>query len=440
MNSENKVLNKRLPTLYEVLNQQTTVPVDLWSFYTYLSQFPHAANYLDFWIDIMAHFVLCRDYVKEVRESVLLWDDRRELQSKTIQENRDSISSSILLEALLNDGFLDFQDNKRVSQFLKGDAESLKASQLLDILKRREVNTIINEEGFRLKKNRLSEVLDEFLHNRVKKDTRPTIDTKQLIASANNLINQYILSPEQSPRYLTNLPDRVRKNTIHMVHVEKRHDPDVFENLKSLAFQFMETDCFPKFLSSIALHNLHDDITYKVDSQYSANSRSSLKIYPRTHRVSPFSRWTTLSRVAFGFLFLCIGFWIGYTLIFLDYNRKIRVVTLVPFLLGSYYIVCGIYCLDIIYAFAGVTQALITEKSLTDYEPGYTKRLAIESTSKENVPFYLIIMGGKNRLIKVDHLFILKLMRRRAWWCVFLVIAMTTIFTVIFSCVPGHRI
>lgn len=61
----------RLPTLYEVLNQQTAAPLDLWSFYTYLSQYPHAIVYLDFWTDVMAYLRLCKDYVKGIRESVL---------------------------------------------------------------------------------------------------------------------------------------------------------------------------------------------------------------------------------------------------------------------------------------------------------------------------------------------------------------------------------
>lgn len=52
------IQRERLPTLYEVLIQRTSQPVDLWTFYTFLSQFPYAINYLDFWVDLMTHTTL----------------------------------------------------------------------------------------------------------------------------------------------------------------------------------------------------------------------------------------------------------------------------------------------------------------------------------------------------------------------------------------------
>lgn len=41
-----QIEKERLPTLYEVLLKKTSPPVDLWAFYTFLSQYPYA---IDFW-------------------------------------------------------------------------------------------------------------------------------------------------------------------------------------------------------------------------------------------------------------------------------------------------------------------------------------------------------------------------------------------------------
>lgn len=134
-----QIQRERLPTLYEVLIQVTKAPVDSWEFYTYLSQFPYAIDYLDFWIDLMAHIRLCKDYVKGVRESVEFNETiaSRNRDEVNIEDDNESVSSSVLLDALLNEGYLDFQNTKRVSQFLQGDTnDSPRVSRLVDGWKR----------------------------------------------------------------------------------------------------------------------------------------------------------------------------------------------------------------------------------------------------------------------------------------------------------------
>ena len=39
----------RLPNLFEVLSRRTTAPVDLFSFYIYMSDMQRSVDYLDFW-------------------------------------------------------------------------------------------------------------------------------------------------------------------------------------------------------------------------------------------------------------------------------------------------------------------------------------------------------------------------------------------------------
>ncbi|SCU98308.1 LAFA_0G17040g1_1 [Lachancea sp. 'fantastica'] len=437
----------RLPTLYEVLNRQTSTPVDLWSFYTFLSQYPYAINFLDFWIDTMAHLRLCKDYVKGIRQSVTEWEDSQEkskisdgntngnmdnARAAEIPENRESMSSSLLLEALMNDGFLDFEDSKRVSQFLQGQTDSPRLTRLLESWQKH-TDQDIEDAPFR---SPLTGLVDDFLKTQAHGSQKAHITSKQLLSNAQTIVDTYLRSPIDSPRYLINLPDHMRQQALHMVVTEQRHDPDVFEPLKSLAFQFLEMECFPQFLTSVALHNLHDDLTKEAISSRSYDADQSLG---RTS--NPFSHYTSLSRIVLGMGFLWLGLWLGYVLIFLDYNRGIRVTTIVLFFLGFYFIWTGIYKVDILYALCGVTQSLVSNElvSSKDLEIGLNRNSANHRMG-HRAPVFLRLLGGTSRLVKIRNPLVNGMIKRRAWWCLFLIAMGTGIFTVIFSCVPGYRL
>ncbi|SCV05040.1 LANO_0G17172g1_1 [Lachancea nothofagi CBS 11611] len=430
--------SQRLPTLYEVLNRQTTTPADLWSFYTYLSQYPYAINFLDFWIDAMAHLRLCKDYVRGIRESVVEWEESQERTNNTgdnsgeTRENRDSMTSSLLLEALMNDGFLDFEDSKRVSQFLQGQTDSPRLTKLLGSWQKQTDQEDSTGAPF---KSPLTGLVDEFLKTQAHDSHKAQITSKQLLTNAQTIVDTYLKSPSESPRYLINLPDHMRQTALYMVQTEKRHDPDVFEQLKSIAFQFLELDCFPKFLTCVALHNLHDDITI-IPAQQCSEKR-----YTSKRKSGLFSQYSSLSRIVLGLIFLWLGFWLGYVLVFLNYSRGIRVTTIVPFLLGFYFLWCGIYQIDILFALCGVTQTLVSNDlvSSKDLEMGLNRN-SVNHRMGHQAPFIFRLLGGTSRLVKVRHPLINSMLKRRAWWCLFLVLVGTGIFTVIFSCVPGHRL
>lgn len=417
--------SERLPTLYEVLNQQSAAPLDMWSFYTFLSQYPHAVVYLDFWTDVMAYLRLCKDYVRGIRETVTDSSKRDSgllkgvlIGRSSADPNRESVSSSMLLEALMDDGYLDYKDSKRVSQFLKGETDSVRLSQLLNEWKN------MNEGD-----PNVSELVDGIMKEQMAKDQKPKLTTKQLIANAQAIVNTYLISDQRSERYLHEIPAYLRNETRRLVLDEKRHDPEVFEPVKAIVYQFLEMDCFPKFLSCVALHNLHQEVDFTVAKSGPYRSRS------------PFSQWSTAARLALGLMWWLIAFWIGYTLIFLGYARGIRVVTIVPFFLGAYYIICGIYLIDIVYAFSGVTQTLISKKWLSQMNINTMLNDRSNSIySQHDIPWWLTIFGGRSRLCKVRHPFARSLLIRRAMWCLFLILLITGVLTAIFSAVPARRI
>lgn len=425
-----EIQEARLPTLYEVLIQKTSPPVDLWTFYTYLSQFPYAINYLDFWIDLMAHTRLCKDYINIVRRSLIE-------ESRDRAEDVQSVTTSVLMNTLMMEGEEANEDNE---DKVRGN----KVSRLLEEWARD--NRFGGDERlFNISDTNLPNLMDEFLQsvsrnrnndNGDGEDRIPYISCKQLMNNARHLIRMYIESDSKSERYLSNIPESMRDELIQEVIMDGKYDPLIFHDLKELVYQFLEIDCFPKFLSQVGLHNLHDEISdwrfHKIDREGNSGGGGTYN-GSRT----PFSNYTILSRIIFGLVWLWIGLWIGYTLIFLNYSRSLRVVTVVPFILSMYYIICGLYQVDIIYTWFGVTQRIMYSGNLPTNENAPNKD---DKRDDDDIPWIFILFGGRDRLIRVRHPFIKRLLIRRGLWCTLLVVLFTACLTVIFSCVPGRRL
>lgn len=420
---------ERLPTLYELLIQKTKIPVDLWTFYTYLSQYPYAINYLDFWIDLMAHTRLCKDYINLVRRSLLEESHLHHDENNNNNEDEDdnqSVTTSVLMNTLMEDGHLKFEDNN--GGINVNSPRENKVSVLLEEWRRQS----INDGELNISNQNLSHLMDEFLQqNSNRNSNQPYITTKQLLNNATHLVRTYIENDSKSERYLSNIPEMIRTTIINDVIRDKKYDPEIFNDLKDITYQFLEMDCFPKFLSCVALHNLHDEISDWRFHQISRRDKETQGEYNGGR--TPFSNYTVLSRTLFGLVWIWVGMWIGYTLIFLNYNRAIRVVTLAPFLIGFYSIICGLYQVDIIYALLGVTQKIMYGDS-PDTNTSNNKKQA------SDVPGILMLLGGRQRLVYIQHTFTRRLLLRRGLWCLCVVVLWTAVFTVIFSCVPGKRL
>lgn len=126
----------RLPTLFEVLNLRTQAPVDLWCFYVFMREEYRGIEYLDFWLAVVKHLSLCRNYVRGLRQSIIA--SERDMSS--------SRTSSVLLDTLIQDGTLDDMDSHRLSAFLRGEdpdgnpGSMYRLSALLDTLNPRDQN------------------------------------------------------------------------------------------------------------------------------------------------------------------------------------------------------------------------------------------------------------------------------------------------------------
>lgn len=405
----------RLPTLYEVLNRRTQEPVDLWSFYVYMRDYQNAVDYLDFWIDCITHLRLCKDYVKGLRESLILSEKHKPVSSEKHQSSfsdpneavRDSVSSSLLLDALLNEGLLDDTDNKRVSSFLQGNEyiqssdprisaifgpseepsehqiphkdtyEPLAAPEKVfagDIQRRS--SSSLKEHVNRASTRIVPEQVEKYIAN-VKNGNITRITLK---SSSRNILNTYF--QENSPKKLV-IPDRIIRKIRHDVELQGRDDPDVFEDAKNYVYSAMERDSFSFFLQKNALLNLN-------------------------HR-------SCLIRLVLGLLFFFAAFWISYTLIFINIKPKaIRAVILVPFFLGTYLILTFIYRLDPLMVLLRYSDN--PELSMSKM----TKRQSFIHNLKEP--------------------FVHRLLMKRAAWVLMLATIISAALSVLFGLVPGHRL
>lgn len=126
----------RLPTLFEVLNLRTQAPVDLWCFYVFMREEYRGIEYLDFWLAVVKHLSLCRNYVRGLRQSIIA--SERDISS--------SRTSSVLLDTLIQNGTLDDTDSHRLSAFLRGEdtdgnpGSIYRLSTLLDTLNTKDQN------------------------------------------------------------------------------------------------------------------------------------------------------------------------------------------------------------------------------------------------------------------------------------------------------------
>ncbi|GMM36088.1 Rax1 protein [Saccharomycopsis crataegensis] len=464
----------RLPTLFEVLNKKTESPVDLWSFYVFMRDEQHAVDYLDFWIDVVSHLALCKQYVKGLRESVLLTEkekrntsggkfpenypsgftdsqydprnlaplaggnDRKNYDSYHSEGTRlpktSSISSSVLLEALINEGVLDEPNSKRLSSFLRGEEpiNDQRFSELLEKLQKSDIENSTTGEntpglnhlsGVSAANNHaLKSLVPELqkVYNRYSQST--TSNKNSMIqypsfANAPPLPDDIKVSPEDIEKMVNDdalaaatqgspskvkredlrsssrrilvtyfidnsekklqLPEKIIRQIRHSIEVQGRDDPEVFDEARDYVFQAMEREAFPNFLKSAALNNI---------------TKKSFNI-----------------RLVAGFFFFFVAFWVGYTLIFLGYSPKHdRATVTIPFFLGTYLLVTALFRLD---------PALCTL--------GYA-----ESNASTN----------KHHYIELKEPYVKKLLFQRSIWVAIIICVISAAFSCLFSLVPGHRL
>ncbi|ODQ66552.1 hypothetical protein NADFUDRAFT_82339 [Nadsonia fulvescens var. elongata DSM 6958] len=155
-------------------------------------------------------------------------------------------------------------------------------------------------------------------------------------------------------------------------------DPStIFLEPRDMVYQILENDYFPSFLQLRAIGNI---------------------IYNGS-----------LIRLILGLIFLFVGFWVGFILIFLDYSRATRCWVILPFFLGSYCLISSLFNLDPLLALIGYS------------ERGRS-------------------FDGHRWLIMIRDKYVSRLLVKRALFVFMIVLIIALILILIFVLVPGKRL
>ncbi|KAK7204002.1 putative RGS domain protein [Myxozyma melibiosi] len=318
----------RLPTLFEVLNRRTLPPVDLYSFYVFMRDQQLQVDYLDFWLDIAQHLSLCRLYVRQLRESLLI-------ETPDI-DGKGSPHSSMVLDALKvpkeslsPDEKNSSDESRRVSMIMR--SESLTVAEPYsqqDIISKR--NSAVKQHQDRQKQlaeqkfgGEKSEELKDSEERRLTltHSAGSTVTRLHVKESAYGIMATYLVPGAECELAL---PLHITRGITTSIEVDGRDDPEVFEEAKEYVFQAMEREAFPAFLEYKALGNL-----------------------------SPAG---AITRLFIGLFSLFAAFWVAFILIFLDYHKTVRLWLILPFSIGIYGCLSYQYYLDPIFVFSGYSE------------------------------------------------------------------------------------
>ncbi|KAI9709755.1 MAG: Bud site selection protein, Revert to axial protein 1 [Bogoriella megaspora] len=304
----------RLPTLFEVLSRRTTAPVDLFSFYIYMRDQQRSVDYLDFWLDVSQHMMLCRHYVRELRRSVLIetpelekaGSKRSSAVLENLQDIRDAAGPSNYAERRSQDA--------RLSAFLRSESGSKHSPSNSQGSETTTPGTERPPRPSFMTQNSNSPAA-------MSNSPAHTVARQDIRASAEKILYTYLLPGAEREIVL---PQSILDDIVQAVERQGRDDPEVFDPAKDYVFQAMERDAFPGFLRAKALGNI----------------------------VPP----SMMLRLIVGMLSMFGAFWTAFVLIFLNYSRATRCWEILPFTLGVYLLASHQYMLDPITALAGFSE------------------------------------------------------------------------------------
>ncbi|RMZ80986.1 hypothetical protein DV738_g2501, partial [Chaetothyriales sp. CBS 135597] len=359
----------RLPTLLEVLGRRTLAPVDLFSFYIYMRDQQRSVDYLDFWLDVSQHMSLCRHYVRELHRSMLLETPEME-KAVTSKRSSQLLEHFDIGEAESHPSSTENKStDQRLSAFLRlengnghgqkdGNGSTVEQSPAHSLNSQQSRGDISRPSGDRPSaSDRLPR--PSYMSADPHTDSNSpghTVARADIKASAEKILYTFILPG--SEREIV-LPESMLNRIIHNIEEEGRDDPEVFDDAKDYVFQAMERDAFPGFLQAKALGNL-----------------------------VPLS---IVIRVVVGLCSLMAGFWGGYYMILTDKPRHIRCWVILPFTIGTYFVVSYQYKLDIVAAYLGLSEYTFLNWSRIR-EP-YVRKLLVTRASMATVLFAIVAVG-----------------------------------------------
>lgn len=448
----NAVTLNRLPTLGEILSNKTKSPVDLYNFYLFMKEIEGKVDYLDFWFDLINHLNLCKHYVKGLRESIIKQNESpvmnrnsgtsqfRNSMPTSEKSKHKSLSSSILLDLIINDHILEDFDNKRLSQFLRGDINinnlDDKIKQKIDKYNKDELKRLSDQEFRRMsdaeyrRASQHSLVDDtsivEHLPEIGEARSSNFLSSPKYVQLDKSPSTQYV-PPPNNPQYRSQsqtqsyINSSVLEKLIKDSQSSENNSFITRNNLKesshNLLLKYFVEDSeknlnLPSNLNQFIIKSI------EIDGRDDPDIFNNVKIYVfnkiENDHLPKFLNFiairninkSTNTRFIVGNVFLLIAFWIAFVLIFLNYKKSYRVPIIIPFFIASYCLVSIGYLIDPILCWFKLSESFTNNKYF----------------------------------IRIDEPFIYRLLFKRSLWVLFLIILFTAVFTILFSLVPGHRL
>jgi hypothetical protein len=255
------VKRDRLPTLQEVLSRKTAPPVCLYNFYLYMRDRENVSEYLDFYLDVLEHEVLCKAYLKDLKKLGLNVDDEYP-EYERFRPGGGKSENDKLKPSATNVGV-----QRHMSSSSRGSdntiiddppsrPESPSSSHIIEISNENsnyKQRPLTHRDSVR--SNRTNTTTGNFsIYNRERPFTREDIH-----ASAERIFYRYINEGGEKEIILS---DHIRQKIAHAIEEEgdaqrKRADPWIFHEAKKEIFAFMERVHFPRFLKARAFGNMH---------------------------------------------------------------------------------------------------------------------------------------------------------------------------------------
>ncbi|WBW72369.1 endomembrane protein [Schizosaccharomyces osmophilus] len=295
-------MSSRIPNVNDVLTKQCSAPLNIYNFYIYIQYEERGVDYLDMWLDISLLDILTRIYYKEI-------------------ENSHSIATQSSSTLGLNGSRARTPNQSNVSY---GFLEDYYLPNF---------GPLFTENIFNM------EILDpaSLFHNKDRasylKEIHPSNDPKPFLPSFGMISHNHLFAFRQIiiNRYLTKgspfrvpLPSRLVNPLLNASKYQVAEDPNILEEVHSYIFHFILKPAYTRFLDQQMKHNIHA-ASYAV-------------------------------RFLIGYIATFAAYWLGFCGIFLEYSRRVRVWTLLPFFIGFYNLICSWFCLDPLLALVGYNE------------------------------------------------------------------------------------
>ncbi|KAK6459232.1 uncharacterized protein RJT20DRAFT_124427 [Scheffersomyces xylosifermentans] len=464
----------RLPTLGEILANKTKSPVNISTFYQFMSDVENKSDYLDFWFEMINHLSLCKHYVKGLRDSIVRQSTHTDFRASQIRDSvpasernkHRSLSSSILLDLILSDNILEDNDSHRLSQFLRGDINLDNVDpKLRDLIQQynAEQDDLEYATGPNSSKRSTPNISGKYSTEVLRQSPNPPFASEKRVSSNSHLLqdddddqsstsfenqlefgeadravspSKYVSlqdkSQSQSP-FINPQDDPRRKSIVTPSLLEKliKDSPGSTGN-----YSFITRDKLRESSHNLLLKYFVEDSEKNLNLPPQLNSQiiraievegrddpdvfSNVKNYVfnkiENEHLPKFLNFVAIRNVNHSnFVRIILGFFFLFgafwiSYIFLFLNYKRK---LRPIIIAPY-LLAFYFLLSSIYLIDPVLAWF-----------GYSE--AFSRTSR-------------SALIKIRERFIYRLLLKRSLWVLFLILVCTAAFTVLFTFVPGHRL